>query len=374
MVRIPAMSMVENAAQLAPDTHYLWEASGHPFSIRLSRSAAERILADSASALMRRRGVEVGGVLLGTRKPGAQTVINIEDVEPVPCEYAFGSSFLLSDHDCGILESALERLNSARDARFRPVGFYRTHTRDRLSLSADDLLVMGRFFADPADVALLVRPSAMRPSSAGFFVWEDGTIRSEASYLEFTIKPRRNGGREQPDTVDVATPDVAAADVPLPSFLSAGSAGDIPKEASESPGKGDSRRGWWTSLYLQAPLFLCLMAAAGVLGFDTAKKVDSRPQLAARDPYSLALRVVEYGENVQLTWDRTARAIGASSRGVLAITDGEQNRTVDLTAGQLAHGSVIYRRISPRVRFRLEVFVQGRNSVAETIESGAGTP
>jgi hypothetical protein len=367
------MSMVEDAAQLASESQYLWEAAGQPFSIRLSRAAAERILADSAEVVMRRRGVEVGGVLLGTRETGALTTITIEDIEPVPCEYAFGSSFLLSDHDCSIFEAALERLHSAPNTRLRPVGFYRTHTRDRLSLSADDLLLLGRFFPDPADVALLVRPSTARPSPAGFFIWEEGTIHSEESYLEFSIKPRRSGARE---AVEAAAPVEAVeavetaepVDVPLPGFLSAGEPVGFEAET------GIPQPGWWTSLYVQVPLFLCLMAAAGMLGFDTAKRVDTRPQMAARDPYSLALRLAEYGENLQVTWDRGARAIASADHGVLTISDSGQSRTVTLTPAQLVHGSVIYRRISPRVGFRLEVFVKGRNSVAETIESGAGTP
>jgi hypothetical protein len=374
MDRVPVMSIAEDTAQLSPDTHYLWEVPGHRFSIRLSRNAAERILAESSAVTMLRRGAEVGGVLLGTRETGAQTVVTIQDIEPVPCEYAFGSSFLLSDHDCGILAAALDRLKSAPDARLRPVGFYRTNARERLSLSADDLLTMGRYFADPDDVALLVGASATRPGPAGFFIWEDGTIRSEQSYLEFSIKPGRNRGREQTESTEVAAPRVAAEDVPLPLFLSAGTARDDAREPPDSDGAEGSRRSWWTSLYIQAPLFLCLMAVVGGLGFEAAKKVNSRPPSAAHDPYSLALRVVEYGENVHLMWDRGARAIAASSRGVVTITDGEQNRTVDLNATQLRQGSVIYRRISPRVIFRLEVFVQGRNSVVETIESGPAAP
>jgi hypothetical protein len=45
---------------------------------------------------------------------------------------------------------------------------------------------------------------------------------------------------------------------------------------------------------------------------------------------------------------------------------------MDLTVAQLKNGSVIYRKVSNQVQFRLEVFLKERRSVSETWESAGG--
>lgn len=76
--------------------------------------------------------------------------------------------------------------------------------------------------------------------------------------------------------------------------------------------------------------------------------------------------VLQYGDNLHLTWDRQARPIALAERGSLTIDDTGQDRTLDLSAGQLRTGTVSYHRIGSHVLFRLEVFLSGRRSVSET--------
>ena len=54
--------------------------------------------------------------------------------------------------------------------------------------------------------------------------------------------------------------------------------------------------------------------------------------------------------------------------GLLTITDGSFNKSLELDPSQLQNGSVIYHYLTNRVTFRLEVFSQGRASVVETVE------
>ena len=95
-----------------------------------------------------------------------------------------------------------------------------------------------------------------------------------------------------------------------------------------------------------------------------------RGRASARDPYALSLMVLEYVDNLHLSWDQHALPIENGGSGLLHITDGGQNRTLELSPEQLKSGSVIYRRLSGQVRFRLEVFLKGRRSVSETWDSG----
>ncbi|RPJ81036.1 MAG: hypothetical protein EHM13_11105, partial [Acidobacteria bacterium] len=105
------------------------------------------------------------------------------------------------------------------------------------------------------------------------------------------------------------------------------------------------------------------------MGYLAAAQVRPAPapaQRAHRNPYALSLLVVEYRDNLHLTWDRDAPPLASAMSAVLSITDSSQTRTLDLSAAQLRAGSVIYRRVTSRVRFRLEVLLKDKRTVSET--------
>ena len=64
-------------------------------------------------------------------------------------------------------------------------------------------------FRDPQQIALLIRPYASKPSTAGIFIWENGAIRGEASYQEFPF--RRSELERAPKPESRVTPERAAA-------------------------------------------------------------------------------------------------------------------------------------------------------------------
>jgi hypothetical protein len=72
------------------------------------------------------------------------------------------------------------------------------------------------------------------------------------------------------------------------------------------------------------------------------------------------------GDSVHVRWDRAAPAIQDAPRGVLHIQDGASEQRVDLDALQLQNGSVIYRRATTEVHFRLDVMTRERVTVSES--------
>jgi TonB family protein len=92
-------------------------------------------------------------------------------------------------------------------------GFFRSHTRKGLVLDADDLALFQAHFSDPRNVALLIRPFATKASVAGLFIWEDGAVRGDASYLEF---PFRSSELTPSKPVEEASPPVPEAAQPAP--------------------------------------------------------------------------------------------------------------------------------------------------------------
>ncbi|HWR52189.1 MAG TPA: hypothetical protein VN428_13845 [Bryobacteraceae bacterium] len=350
-----------SAAQRAPTSpYYRWEVPGKPVSILLSEEVSDHVLVEGMRGLglMPRRGAEVGGLLLGHVEPGSPSVVVVDQAVPVECEYASGPSWTLSQRDrIGLRAAIAEHANRASS----PVGFYRTDTREQLAFSAADLELFREFFAEPDSVALIVKPRVMQSSVAGFFIWESEAV-SETSPLEFRVQPRQAltrravaFGAETP----VAQPEhTAFDDIPLPGFLG------VP----EAPARFGFRLPAWSSWWIRGPLLAALLAAGGFLGYVLAQRFAEKSPISSepRNPYALSLVVLEYGDNLHLSWDREALAVASAARGTLTIVDGDRIRTLDLSAAQLHDGSVIYRRLTPDVRLKLEVFLSEKSSVAES--------
>ncbi|HVX67716.1 MAG TPA: hypothetical protein VHA11_13985 [Bryobacteraceae bacterium] len=310
---------------------YLWQVPGRPLSVRLSEEAAREIL--KGGRRRSGRGEESGGVLLGrvTEQDG-QTIVWVERAAEVPSEHLFGPRYSLSETDRELCQELVAE-SAHGGSLLRAVGFFRTHKRKGLRLDADDLTLMKELFPEKECVALVVKRGFPWRCRAGFFIWEEGQIRSEGSYREFDLRAARKSGPRR----------------------------ELRPAAS-----------LWSSWWLQAPLLVCLFAADALLGYASARQwYESRPaQPPASDPYSLSLLVLEYVDNLHLTWDRHARPIESGGSGLLHISDGDQIRTIELSSEQLRSGSVIYRKMNPHVRFRLEVFLKGGRSVSETWDSG----
>src|SRR5438874_10894513 len=82
-----------------------WEADGQGFRIDYSIRLLDKIRGETVDGLHRlpHGGIEVGGVLFGSRTEGG---VRILAHRPLEIEYAVGPGFLLSEND----EAALKRL------------------------------------------------------------------------------------------------------------------------------------------------------------------------------------------------------------------------------------------------------------------------
>src|SRR5438105_2009872 len=180
--------------------YYVWEADGQPVAIHIHLEVVDRL----GPEIMRgfgaipKRGAEVGGLLLGTIEHAEnQTIVRIEDFEPVACEYKRGPSYLLTEEDGNAFEDACARWQAEGSEPAHAVGYYRSHTRDGMSLGPEDIDLLDRYFPHPDHVALLVKPFATKVSMAGFFVRNDGAF-PEVTPLEFPLRRRELTGEEPP--------------------------------------------------------------------------------------------------------------------------------------------------------------------------------
>ncbi len=382
-------SEVTSLGWAKPASSYLWEVPGKPISIHLSQDAIDRILFHALAGLgrvLKGRGAEVGGILVGSaeNEEGRQ-VVRIEDFEPVPCQHAFGPSFVLSDADRQMFEEALEKWRAGPDRRLYAVGFCRTNTRAQLALRPEDLQLFSAYFPDPSHVALIVRPRASGAGAAGFFFWEGGQVRSDASYLEFPFQGRiprpsppdeeftESGVSRQPRPgrhIRSSPALVAESDAKGNGARETASPGEDAGEDLEPEGMPafrltllDSAPRRPMARRLWIPLLVLLAAASALLWTRHTQITAPAPE---RDHYTLSLVAQELEGNLRVTWDRKAPAIEAAERGALTITDGDQLRSLLLSRSQLQNGSVIYRRITSQVKLRLDIFFPRGNVLSES--------
>jgi len=340
-----------------------------------------------------KRGAEVGGLLIGSidHAGSGQTIVRVQQVEVVPCVYARGPSYLFTDDDKTAFDQARERWIPDASRPLYAVGYFRSHTRDGLSLSAEDRELLDRHFPDPANIALLIRPFAGKPIQAGFFFRENGAFQQETP-LPF-IFSRQELGREaipatravepppvpQPAPSEVNTqakpvpPAASAASrsaprriIPLAeeSFLArAESVPEVPTPATlpEQPVK--KRSGLSPLVWI--PLCFAMLVIGLAAGLMAPRYLGTIFAGANTAPYTLSLSVSQDGDSLTVHWNPDAPAIRNALSGTLEIEDGGYSKPVQLDSAHLQNGSIIYRNSSPSVRFRLVLSEGPRVTLAE---------
>jgi hypothetical protein len=358
----------------APANSYQWEVDGKKLRVHLDYAVIDRMLLEVMRGFgaIPRRGAEVGGILLGSIEVGDRITVRVEDFEPVVCEHKRGPSYLFSEVDLTRFEDTLKRHAFAPEKRLYAVGCYRSHTREGLGLSADDLKLFQSYFSDPNSVFLLIKPYATRASIAGFFFREEGEVaRSESSYQEFPFRRRDLGGGPSPAQTQEPAKKPSPA-FTAPRFLTSASvekekekpaAAQSTELLEDDQRRARSRRNVWIPLSF---IFLLVGVLVGLqVAFVWRPIVSPQP---VRDAYTLALAASRSGENLHIRWDRTALPVRSAQRGVLTIVDGTYNTTVDLDVAQLNNPNVFYRNVSGSVKLKLEVFTRDRTCVSETLE------
>jgi hypothetical protein len=369
----------------APSTpaYYEWRPQGRPISIQVSFSVIDQLEADVMKGFwsVPKRGAEVGGVLFGRANVTDEfTSLVIDGYEPVECEYRRGPSFVLSETDRRRLERTLRKGSPDRQV----VGFYRSHTRVGLYLDQDDYSLVQSYFPGPSQVCLLVRPHASKTSVGGFFFWEEGTIRRQATYLEFPFSRaeilKRTESSERPEEPEWATIEAPPAAAAIPAAAAQVRAA-IPAAAAQvraavppiadllrafgraaAPVIAQVRKTNWRPLGIAALVLLSL----GLVEYQFLKLFARRVPIIMEADYSPALQIVRNGKYLHVNWNRKAPSIMNAERGVLRITDGSYSRELQLDAGQLRTGSIAYSPAGDDVSFRLDV-VGPRTTVSESL-------
>jgi hypothetical protein len=357
--------------------YYVWEVPGKDLVVHLHLEVIDGLLSEVMRGFgaVPKRGAEVGGVLIGSIERGELTVVRIEDFEPVECAYKRGPSYLFTEDDGAAFDDACERWQPDPSRPAYAVGLFRSHTRDGLSLSPEDIELLDRYFKGPSHIALLVKPFATKASLAGFFFREDGVFPDETP-LQFPFRRRDLTGEEPPPRRSLTERGprerrpraVARAAVAVPDDGDGGDRDltDISQAAHAyavtTPSR--SRLGGW----MWIPLSFVFLLLGVALGFQAATSMVLRPRVTDWPDFSLGLKAAKTGDNLKVEWNPESPQIRSAQRGVLEIQDGTYSKPVDLDTALLQNGAIIYRNVSNVVHLRLIVYLNPRLSVTETLD------
>lgn len=373
----------ENEAAPSLPGMFVRDIESRAARIRMKLDAVDGILQEALRGLssVPKRGAEVGGILLGqTHREDGILVVDVNGFEAVPIEYRHGPSFQLSDNDVPAFEQAVFRTREGAD--LLPIGYFRTNTRDPAEIRDEDRALIRHYLPGANTIVLLIRPYATRVSQAGVYLPENGRFapgppvftfpfRSKelqagttASASAATFVPREPAAGEPeagPALEPVhGRPELSRDNEPPPS--------DFPAHNTIFRPAPVSARGSRFSRWVMLLAALVLLGIGGVAGYLAGFTLHPEAAQGNTDAYQLGLSLELTGDNLHLQWNRQAPAVAAARRGLLTIEDGDYRKAVELDASQLHSGSVVYRRFSSRVHFRLEVFPRERNSVAELLD------
>jgi hypothetical protein len=345
------MDDASTVATTVRDGWVVWEVPGKPVVVRLSFDVVSRLglaVREGFRALPR-RGLETGGLLIGTRRDiGGSVVVEIQEFEAVESEHAAGPSYLLSETDRRLLELRIAA-HGTSGRRPHVVGFYRSHTRSGFGITLEDEYVFSNYFRKSSDVFMLIKSNEPAPPTGGFLIREGGKILSETPYLQFTFSSEfaLRAAREAP------------AALPPPASVPA-----LPTQTvvTTSP-----------PLLRLAPARLVIFSAvaAAMLAAGVSFAIWRRPPPAASDGITapLALSVSNSGSGLRLSWNH--RASQQVRQAILWIRDGEVEHKVELDAKQLSEGSIAYWPTTSDVDFRLQL-LRPAGQVTESVRSIGG--
>lgn len=374
----------------------LWSDGSRKFEIYLRPSVMGRLGTESWVAFKRvpRRGLEIGGVLLGRiERDEDSTTFWIEGFAAVESEHRSGPSYVLSESDLERLQDEIRKNGSAS------IGIFRSQTRsEQLVIQEPDAALLERYF-DPIDALfLMVGPV---PGKAALFIRTNGHLSCVHEFpltsLSSALKGSQNLRSQEADppanpgpeirravTRLVRQPEAPVTRLETPKVDASGSVdphldrpADPPPSSphehpQETPGKKNTES-LETAMNVtpagrsgvkRAPWILA--ATLAVLLVTAALSVRSNSSLGSSAPGSSAparsalefiqLGVDREGTSLRIHWDRNSPALRDATRAVLHVQDGEIQVDRILTASDLSSGSAAYEPKNAELAFRLDVY------------------
>ncbi len=359
---------------------------------------------DNGLRLLRRGGVEIGGLLLGPDPQSAN--LTVDDSLRLEIEYQFGPIFQLSQSDFDRLGKAIRAIREpgsdepegalpAEDAVPKTiVGFYRSVTRGDSELRDSDCEILETIEqAQPCvsgvQCCLILAPLSKLEISVRVVVRHgDRLDHSTATIRRNTLQPA-SALATVPAMVAERLPERLPAGLPLaqpkpeivarqPDKAVAAPAVSRPaaNDAAPQPEQPASRRARAVKpppaalLYSALGLALVIAFAGGYRWINSARLLAPAPKTAqggAPQSPRLGFAANPDGQAWKLTWNRDAVDALDPVGATLSIRDGDNQRDIALSASDLSSGTLYYSPQGGELAFRFEVQRNGGEPVAERV-------
>lgn len=296
-------------------------------------------------------GVEIGGILFGTAD---DYEVRIMAYRPIRCQHANGPEFLLSSDDEHALRAQIEKASSdPLLGGLVIVGWFHSHTRTPICLTAEDMRLWEIYFPMPWQVALVFRPQSGEPTRAGFFFRPAaGPVRTDSSYRVFeadahAAEPEAATPAPKPAPVDEEIsmrveeaepePPAPTLDEPPPELLWQ------EPERSKRP------------VFLVAALALVAAAASfGVYRYRSAAIPQQAVEKAGAEP-ELVLKLIEENGQIKAIWNKESPVIARALRGSVAMGSGETTTELPLSPMDLGKGTLPILNPGRDVRVKMRI-------------------
>jgi TonB family protein len=375
--------MADAASSSPAQPTFAWSDGARSFQIHLRPSVMGRLGTESWVAFKRvpRRGLEIGGVLLGrTERKEDTTTFWIEEFAAVESEHRSGPSYVLSESDLGHMQDEIRRNGTAS------IGIFRSQTRsEQLVLQEPDTGLLERYF-DPGDsLFLMVGPV---PGKAALFIRTNGSVGGVHEFpltsLSSVLKGSQNLRAQDADP-PIPAPEIRSAvtrvvrqlDAPkigtqganeppqdrpaaMPPLVTHEHLPEAPETENAEPLKSvltvkpvahpGVNRGRW--MMAAALVVLLVTAAFGVRSYSAPR---ARASVRSALEY-IQLGVERDGSSLRVRWDRNSPTLRDATRAVLHVQDGDIQVDRILTASDLSTGSAAYEPKNSDLAFRLDVY------------------
>jgi hypothetical protein len=328
---------------------------------------------------------EIGGILWG--KTGQGDSLVIADATLISSAERLFNTNAVDARNIGLaLQGAAPRANVSL------VGYFRSHAREGLCLSPQDQALIEQRIRDPDAVFLIIKPfSEIGTCMAGFFFRKNGRLQADVSDLEIPFVAtsdhhrRDSGATEAHETPSTEKEEAFKREKrSIPEVLrESATRRTQPRNTSgksslktaverESAAESVNRAAWPLLIGVMFILAIVLIAGAGAYsGWSVlAPRVQSEPQKPPEAGIDLRVVPAANGQ-LNLNWHRNAPEVTKAGNGILTIRDGHTSHEVNLDNTQLRSGKLIYFPKSKSVLFRLEVNVDRRHTMAESVWTGS---
>jgi len=351
--------------------YYTWRHHDRGLTICLNPDTIDRLQCESfASIDSFEPGREISGILLGRRQAhGQDKTVIVTGYRGVASIEQPGSQS--APYKTAAFEAVLRAVNSSdRSGASSIVGFYRSHNRNGLYLSDDDLTLIQTYFSDPDTIVMVIKTLTIGACTAGFFFRDErGRVQSEFPQVELPLTPVEavNHARAKSSPAATAVVPIRANLHAEPVIRQAVAA----SSAAGSPFSTERRRLQSWSMYIGSALFAGLVGAWFGLTVRSAGDKDAPAQATAVPASVHAMLNLDVKQtaagHIELSSDRKRPEITAAHGGALLIRDGDGRERIELKAEHLRSGAIAYSPTTADVDFRLELQRNGFPPLFDTV-------